>query len=80
MNELEQIVQRMIDAGETEGNIKLVIQNYNKVPASLAADYNVFGSDINISEQEVSDIISQAEAEPVTKIKEEEIEQSLFNP
>ena len=29
MEELELIVQRMIDAGETEENIKLVIENYN---------------------------------------------------
>ena len=28
MTELEQIIQRMIDAGESEENIKIVIQNY----------------------------------------------------
>jgi len=32
MNELEQIVQRMIDAGETEENIAKVIREYNKKP------------------------------------------------
>jgi len=30
MNELEQIVQRMLDAGESEENIKLVIQQYKQ--------------------------------------------------
>jgi len=31
MNELEQIVQRMIDAGESEENIAAVIKEYNTV-------------------------------------------------
>ena len=29
--ELKQIVQRMIDAGESEGNIALVIQNFDRI-------------------------------------------------
>ena len=38
MEELELIIQRMIDSGETEENIKLVIQNYNTdEPAKIEA-------------------------------------------
>ena len=34
MNELEQIVQKMIDAGESEESIKLVIDNWNEIQES----------------------------------------------
>ena len=36
MNELEAIVQRMIDAGESEANIAAVIQEYNKTSTEEA--------------------------------------------
>ena len=38
MEELETIVQRMIDAGETEENIKLAIEEYNKINVEKTQD------------------------------------------
>ena len=40
MNELEQIVQRMIDAGEPEGAIAAVIQEYTKNQSGQAGKAN----------------------------------------
>jgi hypothetical protein len=45
-----------------------------------STDYNVAGDNISISQQEMDEIISQANADPVEKIKKGEIEQKQFNP
>ena len=44
-----------------------------------STDYNVAGDNISISQQEMDEIISQANADHVEKIKKGEIEQKQFN-
>jgi hypothetical protein len=52
MEELEQIVQRMVVAGESEENIKLVIETYNR---KLGKTNGVAAPDAAVTPQPVSD-------------------------
>ena len=61
MNELEQIVQRMIDAGESEETIALVIEEYNSDSKTEEGKITPTDQDMSVDATEVSDTESPSE-------------------
>jgi hypothetical protein len=61
MNELEQIVQRMIDAGESEETIALVIEEYNSDSKTEEGKTTPTDQDMSVDATEVSDTESPSE-------------------
>ena len=56
MNELEQIVQRMIDAGESEEAIALVIEEYNSDSKTEEGKTTPTDQDMSVDVTEVSEV------------------------
>jgi len=77
MNELEQIVQRMIDAGESEEAIALVIKEYNSDKSTEEGKTSTTELDTTVGVTEVSDTESLSEDGSLeleeTKPKKEEV-------
>jgi len=70
MGELEAIVQRMIDAGETEDNIRIVIEGYNAHKAQKQQD--IQAPDLFLGDDDKAfEFFSQEDEDGVEKLREQ---------